>query len=120
MNLKLHSNNYFKKNLLTLCFIIAFYTTSFSNIINQNVFKSVDSLLFKTLVDSFANYIYSEPNKSLVFANSYLKYATNIQNDSERSHFLSKGYNLKGIVFNYKYSYDSSLYFCCTIVIFLK
>ena len=111
MNLKSYFKNYFKKYLLTLCLIIAFYLTSFSNIINQNDSKSVDSLLFKTLVDSFTNYIYSEPNKALVFANSYLKNATNLKNVSERSHFLSKGYNLKGIVFNYKYSYDSSLYF---------
>ena len=40
---------------------------------NQLDSLSVDSLLFKTLVDSFANYLYSEPNKALVFANSYLK-----------------------------------------------
>ena len=52
-----------------------------------------------------------EPNKALVFANFYLKNATNLRNASERSHFLSKGYNLKGIVFNYKYSFDSSIYF---------
>ena len=86
----------------------------FNNVVlndNQQDPLLVDSLLFKTLVDSFANYIYSEPNKALVFANSYLKNAENLKNASERSHFLSKGYNLKGVVFNYKYSYDSALYF---------
>ena len=88
---------------------------------NQQDSLLIDSLLFKTLLDSLKTYIYSEPNKALVFVNSYLKMATEIQlkskktklksaiKDSSYLSYLSIGYNNKALVFYLKNSFDSAL-----------